>query len=180
MNTAYIIGAPGAGKTAVMRELTSDGLAAQRRMPVPHIVYEGGLVGSGLFDVAQIGVDREGFGGTDGLSMAIQPKAVAWVKSDPYAWLLGEGDRLSNLEFFETCTRVGRLWVFYLQVTPDVLAERRGRRRSDQNVSWLAGRESKVRNLLDCIWLPVTRLDANQLLPKELAAKIVEVIHARS
>lgn len=174
MNTIALIGEPGIGKSTVFAELTRDGLAVQRRFPIPHVVYDGGLVEARMMDVAQLGKERGGFSGTDALGMNIQPKAIAFIRQHRYMWLLSEGDRLANDEFFATCKEVGVLHLFAMIAPPEVAQSRRWSRHSKQNQSWVDGRITKTLNLIER-WNP-HRLDARQS-PKELATEIVEVVH---
>lgn len=156
MNTIYLVGEPGVGKSTFMAHLTKDALAIQLNNPMPHVEYEGGipwLRGT----VAQLGKDRTSFSGTDALSMGIQEMAVEFVKVKPYDWLLCEGDRLSNDAFFAACRDAGRLFIFWLTGEQEA-EERRLARGSHQNESWVAGRRSKVQNLMTR-W-PHTELDA--------------------
>jgi predicted nucleotide kinase in modified base biosynthesis len=175
VNTVYLIGPPGVGKSSVMDKLTVDGLAVQRRSPVPHIVYEGGLLWARMQGVAQVGRMRGSFYGTDALSMAIQPKAVEWVTTAPFEWLLGEGDRLATEGFFEACTKAGKLRVFALLAKPGALIERRRHRKSDQDEVWMRGRETKVANLVRD-WNAVV-MWTDDMTPFDVALAIIKEIH---
>lgn len=147
----YVIGVPGSGKTTLVRELV---LGRRRRVipaPFAHTVYEGGLV--------QLGRDRETHGGTDALSMSVQPKVVAALEAGAWERVLAEGDRLANVGFFEAARAAGySVDIALLDVPLGTAADRRGERGTDQDERWLRGRVSKVENL---------REHANLVLPGE-------------
>lgn len=142
----YVIGVPGSGKTTLVRQLV---LGRRRRVlskPFAHTLYEDGLV--------QLGRDRLGHGGTDALSMNVQPSAVAALQTRAWQRVLAEGDRLANTAFFEAARDAGYgVDVVHLKVPPELAAQRRTERGTDQSATWLAGRESKVRNLAERIAL---------------------------
>jgi hypothetical protein len=142
----YVIGVPGCGKTTLVRSLV---LGRRRRVmakPFAFTTYEDGLV--------QLGRDRLGHGGTDALSMSVQPSVVAALGARVWQRVLGEGDRLANLAFFEAARDVGySVDVLHLRVPPEVAAARRAERGTTQDEKWLTGRESKVRNLAERVAL---------------------------
>lgn len=156
MNLLYIIGVPGAGKTTLMRELV---LGRRRRVvpkPFAHTVYEDGLV--------QLGRDREQFGGTDALSMSVQPLVTAALETRTWSRVIAEGDRLANPSFFTAARNAGyEVDVALLDAAPELATERRADRGSDQSDSWLRGRASKVDNLRDhvTIFLDAARTPAD-------------------
>lgn len=151
---AYLIGAPGSGKSTLMRALTTGLPRAQVTKPFAHIVY---FDRTGVVAGVQLGGDDPTFAGTDRLSMNVQPQAVKFVdqftKQCPSAVIVGEGDRLATRSFL---TQFGGT-VAWVDTPPDVAAARRAARRSNQNVSWVRGRETKVANLVRD--LDVVRLD---------------------
>lgn len=171
MNTLYIIGEPGVGKSTLMAELTADNFMIQHRNPIPHIEFDGEVPWLPGKTVAQLGRVREYFSGTDALALNIQPKALAFIASRPYDWLLAEGDRLANEAFFLACQKAGRLHLVYLD-SGGVAVERRLARGSNQDEEWVKGRVTKVRNLLDK-FPPDLTLDA-RLSPEELSDKVKE------
>jgi dephospho-CoA kinase len=136
----YLIGVPGSGKSTVMREL----LAGQRRrvstVPFAHTVYENGVV--------QLGRERLEHPGTDCLAMNVQPRVLAMLETGYWPRIVGEGDRLANVRFFEqTRARGYLLEVVLLDCPEEVAAERRGDRGSEQDEKWLRSRVTKVENL---------------------------------
>jgi hypothetical protein len=146
VNVVYVIGAPGAGKTTMVTGalalLNTDPIPLTQ--PIPHVRYG---------DIWHLGHHRQPFGGTDSLSMSIQPVAVQWLHTMNQAHaehprvLLAEGDRLANNSFFtavETCGH--HLTVIHLDAPP-TLARQRSETRSPQTYTWWKGRYTKVTNL---------------------------------
>lgn len=164
MRVMYIIGEPGAGKSTLMRAIFEGVPSVQVAARVPHIAYHR----TGHASAAQLGKEREnGFGGTDAMAMSIQPKVLAWLASEPYPLIVAEGDRLGNDKFFREVRDQGhKLDVVLLGVPPEYAAERRARRGSTQDDTWLKGRQTKVTNLAQ-EWATV-RLDGT-LPPDRLA-----------
>ncbi|HSV39804.1 MAG TPA: P-loop-containing protein [Nocardioidaceae bacterium] len=187
MKVLYVIGLPGCGKTTMVEtalEITCMAPTPVLDGPVPHVRYDDWLW--------VIGKPRDDFGGTDTLSMGIQPKAIEWIANLPlnidYAEpvtgyaptavpdvLLGEGDRLANRGFFATCPN---LTIIYLD-TPIWLARQRMADRAEalgrkpQNESWWKGRVTKVDNLIG--GLPHLRFDG-RLPPYALGADLADLI----
>jgi hypothetical protein len=87
--------------------------------------------------------------------MDIQPKVLAWLKDTKPEWVLAEGDRLANTKFFLAVQELGYdLTLVYLSAPPTVATARRERRaamladKKVQNLKWVQGRITKVRNLI--------------------------------
>ena len=147
MRVVYVIGVPGVGKTTVVEAALAD-LAETRtpvELPVPHERLDVGGVAVG----AHLGKRRAGFGGTDALAMNIQPRVVEWLSGQPYPLILAEGDRLANAKFFRAITALGLAPTVVRLVVdpPDLVWARRQARGSNQNVTWLRGRQTKVERL---------------------------------
>jgi hypothetical protein len=109
---------------------------------VPYLQY---------FDIFILGKYEEGevFSGTDRMSMAVQPEAVKFLAYLPEnAIVLFEGDRLFNNSFLEHCSENYDTKIIYLKTSKDVRTERYKDRGSNQNETWLRGRESKINNIL--------------------------------
>jgi energy-coupling factor transporter ATP-binding protein EcfA2 len=135
----YLIGPPGVGKSTLMdmllKKYTEPFTGRPISKPFAHVTYPGGVY---------LGALRESFPGTDALSMSVQPMVQAFIAQWQPARIVGEGDRLANEKFFTFLREQGyKLTVVYLQAGAATLAQRRSGRGSNQNASWMAGRETK-------------------------------------
>lgn len=172
---AYVLGVPGSGKSTLLRALLPVPVG-YRPTPVPHLLYatsDGTRIAG-----AQIGADHPRFPGTDRLSMAIQPKAIDWVRTAPVPILVGEGDRLATQAFLAALFASTTEATVLLLVCPeDVAAERRRGRGSAQSEQWLRGRRTKIDRLVAALGDRVVRLDARE--PVEvLCATAIERVPA--
>lgn len=159
MNLLYIIGVPGSGKSTLAAELVKGRRRRVEDVPFVHTVYEDGLI--------QLGRERLGRSGTDALSMSVQPHVVAALETGMWPRVLGEGDRLTNRKFFEAAREAGyRVDVVLLDAPPDLAAQRREGRGSEQSESWLKGRETKIAGLRG-----LATITLNGSLPVEALAR---------
>ena len=62
--------------------------------------------------------------------------------------ILFEGDRLFNTSFLEHCVENYDTNIVYLSTDKEVRIERYKERGSNQNETWLQGRETKIANIL--------------------------------
>lgn len=145
MSVLLIGGRPGTGKsTLVSRFLNNKETETLQLAPLVkavHLVEE---------DIYVLGTYEEGesFPGTDRLSMAVQPKATEWLKSNPDKKVLLEGDRLFNLKFITSLEDSGiDFQVLVLEVSEQELVERYRRRGSNQSEKFLKGRKTKVEKI---------------------------------
>ena len=137
----YLIGYPGSGKTTAMAQAMGviDRVELQ---PFAHTVYADGLI--------QLGRARDVYGGTDTLSLSVQPRVIDWIGESVADVIVGEGDRLANSKFFTAVEALGRdVRIVYLKC-PEVIARRRAWERGSRfNESWLKGRITKVDRLVE-------------------------------
>lgn len=144
MKAIYLIGIPGTGKSTIMKEFmkTQSGEWKQDR-PIDlldtHV--------NGNFRVLGKYEEGETFSGTDRLSMAVAPKAIEWISTQPNELILGEGDRLNNAGFFEACG--DSLTIIHLTVS-DAERERRYKERgSDQSEKFIQTTRTKCANIVE-------------------------------
>jgi len=154
----YIIGIPGAGKSELAGALVRGRRRRVQHLPVLHTVYEDGLV--------QLGRERFRFSGTDAMSMSVAPRVVEVLKTGVWDRVLGEGDRLTTRGFFDAAATAGyAVDVALVDTPPELAAERRASRGSDQNDAWLRGRATKIRNLREYVTIVLDgRKPVNELV----------------
>ena len=145
MKVIAIGGEPGAGKSTLMKRVIEH-----FKMEPKYDSYK--LVPYLLSDnVYVLGKYEEGqtFSGTDRMSMAVQPEAIKFLKTLPSnAVVLFEGDRLFTASFLEHCNENYDTTMIYLKTNKEVRQERYKERGSNQDETWLRGRESKISNIL--------------------------------
>lgn len=147
LSLLYLIGEPGVGKSTTMQTLTAGLERVYAGTPLHHeILRQPGEVAT---IAMELGRTREGYPGTDTLALNANPKAINFVSWRPAPIMLAEGDRLANMAFLEAAQQAGyRVHVAHLTAAdPAVPAARRAGRGSQQNESWLKGRQTKVTNL---------------------------------
>lgn len=140
-------GIPGTGKTTLVKALLATKGDWQATKPVPLLdaLYSPSL------DLYILGryPENEVFGGTDRLSMAVQPKAKAFVESTN-SHVLFEGDRLFNLSFLTHVKELGKhgLHIVSLETEETELPSRYASRGSNQSEKFIKGRRTKVAKVL--------------------------------
>lgn len=167
----YLAGAPAAGKSTLMATLTHALTRTPSLQPFPHDLLcpapgthickcvcarlpdapQGPCVceaGAGPIAV-ELGRRRDRFAGTDALALNISPKVTAWLRHTEHNLILGEGDRLAHLGFLAAAELSGFTpHLIVLRAPRDVLDARAVARGSaGQNVTWRAGRATKVERL---------------------------------
>ncbi len=173
----YIIGQPGAGKTTVLRQALDGCHCLRVRQPFCMTWYHRDDVAVPEERGVQLGAERYPFGGTDALSMAVQPKVVEWLSGTAFTHVVAEGDRLGNEKFFRSVNELGwRLTVAWLSTPDQVAAQRRALRAAHngtaaQNPVWLKGRVNKVFKLAHGWATPEWCLDGNATV-EELAVRL--------
>ena len=145
MKVIAIGGEPGAGKSTLMKRVIEH-----FQMEPKYDAYK--LVPYLLKDnIYILGKYEEGqtFSGTDRMSMAVQPEAIKFLKTLPSnSVVLYEGDRLFTASFLEHCNENYDTQIIYLKTNKEVRTERYKERGSNQDETWLRGRESKIANIL--------------------------------
>jgi dephospho-CoA kinase len=150
MKVIAIGGEPGSGKTTLMKEIINHyGVEPKYEAYklVPYLQKD---------NVYVLGKYEEGevFSGTDRMSMAVQPEAIKFLATLPKdATVLFEGDRLFTASFLEHCLDKYELSIIYLSTTKEIREERYKDRGSNQNATWLQGRETKISNIMSNMML---------------------------
>ena len=147
----YLIGYPGSGKTTVMAKVlgairwNGEPIRMVERVeqqPFAHTIYPDGII--------ELGRQREVYGGTDTLSLGVQPKVLDWMAKSDAPLIVGEGDRLANSKFFAAVEALGRdVQIVYLKCPELVARHRAWDRGSRFNESWFKGRITKVNRLFE-------------------------------
>lgn len=136
----YIIGEPGVGKSTLVGWLTEGLSYEETDSPFAFRRYDCG--------VTELGRRREAFSGTDALAMDVQPKVAAYIEAVQPRLLLAEGDRLANGKFFAFLKEQGYDLTIYALTGARAAERQRAQRGSHQDATWLAGRQTKVQNLV--------------------------------
>jgi uridine kinase len=145
MKVVAIGGNPGSGKTTLMKRILNHYQLEPKYESYKLVPYlqKGNVYVLGKYE------DGEVFAGTDRMSMAVQPEAIKFLSTlSANSVVLYEGDRLFTASFLEDCVDKYDLSIIHLATTEDVREERYKERGSNQNETWLAGRESKINNIL--------------------------------
>lgn len=178
----YVVGAPGVGKTSLMRQLKSPYLVGDAARAWPgSLLWLTLLYGHNHVAGVELGRERDSFGGTDALGMAVMPQALAWLGRAPLPQLvLGEGARLGTVRFLAELGNRADLTVVHLTASPQALADRRAARGSNQSPAWMRGAETRARNTATTLdrqysGVRVIELDATDATPAELSAYVTEV-----
>lgn len=156
----YLLGLPGVGKSTALEAAIADWRHVEdRTTPFAHRVFTEGIV---------LGRYREGFPGTDTLSMSVNPLAVDFVRRTP-GLIVGEGDRLANRAFLGACPE---LTLIHLDAPPRIARERARMRAAalgvkEQDASWWKARITKIDHLR--ARFPHHTIDASQ--PAEQVAR---------
>ena len=148
MRVIVIGGEPGTGKTTLMKDIMSKFDLEEHFKDFFLVPY----YATPRRDLFVLGIYNKGevFGGTDKMSMAVQPSALAFLDDidESNTTVLLEGDRLFNNSFLEACKASGYdLHVIVLRTSDDLKIKRYAERGSEQDPVWLKGRKSKVENV---------------------------------
>lgn len=143
-NLLYLCGAPGVGKSSVMRALREPwDQEVMNGSSVPHVRLR--HPASGVPVGIELGVPRASFPGTDALSMSIGPRAMRWVLDQHGPFAMAEGARLATRPFLGGCATQGvRVTLVQLLADPELLEERWRARGAKQNPSWRKGAATRA------------------------------------
>ena len=183
MKLLAIIGPPGCGKTTVMKRILAkvggEDITARSGLLDYHVGNR--VIVLGKYEPSAV------FGGSDRLSMAVQPDAESFLlrmaEDKGFDAILWEGDRLGNASFFRHARQCGDFRLLALEASPEVLKARRDGRSGvvgkAQDATWLKGRESKVWRLKQDFFGEERRIDTDEQV-HELLEEIVEWIRTPS
>lgn len=165
MKVIYLIGMPGTGKSTVMKEFMAT-QSGDWKMDRPIDLLDTHINGK----IRILGKYEEGetFSGTDRLSMAVAPKAIEWISTQPDELIVGEGDRLNNAGFFEACG--DNLTIIHLTVSDEERERRYKERGSDQSEKFIQTTRTKCANIIE-------RFGDQQTLFGEEKGCVVEMRH---
>lgn len=144
----FVVGAPGAGKTTLVRALLGDLLNySTTNPPRPKwtIAHDGSICAAGwyvghTFD----GADRVPYNGANAALMYWR----RWLWDTPLA--IFDGDRFSNMSTVDWMNVEGaRIRCVRLDASATTLDCRRKLRGSRQNAAWMKGRETKARRFAE-------------------------------
>jgi len=145
MKVIAIGGEPGSGKSTLMKKLIEVFEVEPKYNEVKLVPY---LQKDNIYILGKY-EEGEVFSGTDRMSMAVQPEAIKFLATLPEdSVVLFEGDRLFTASFLENCAEKYDTKIVYLQTEKATRKERYAERGSNQNETWLAGRESKIANIM--------------------------------
>lgn len=145
MRIIAIGGEPGSGKTTLMKALMEKYPTEKKYDSFKLVPYhqKDSLYILGKYEEGEV------FSGTDRMSMAVQPAAIEFLGTLPSdSVVLFEGDRLFTASFLENCLDKYDLDIVYLSTEKETREERYKERGSEQNETWLAGRITKINNIL--------------------------------
>lgn len=164
MKIVIVGGMPGTGKTTLMKQWMSKyrWMASHKEVKlVPFYVVEN--LGKRIYVLGKY-EEGEVFGGTDRMSMAAQPEVIKFLDSlSGDIVVVMEGDRLFTPSFLEHCSEKYTTRIFVLTAEKELLATRYADRGSNQDPTWLKGRESKVNGILTNMML----MDNTEVYPHE-------------
>ena len=145
MKLIYLIGMPGTGKSTVMKKLLTSigGWSRDKPIDLLDTHVSGNLRVLGKYEESEV------FSGTDRLSMAVAPKAIEWLSTNPDETIIGEGDRLNNKAFFEKAKELGELHIIHLTVSDDERERRYKERGSEQSDKFIQTVSTKCKNIAE-------------------------------
>lgn len=162
MQIIAIGGEPGSGKTTLMKEIINHYGVEPKYDSFKLVPY---LQKDNIYILGKY-EENEVFSGTDRMSMAVQPEATKFLSTlTNDSVVLFEGDRLFTASFLEHCLDKYDLNIIYLSTTKQIREERYKERGSNQNGTWLQGRETKISNIMSNMTLMfnVTKYPNNTL-----------------
>jgi gluconate kinase len=145
MKLIYLIGMPGTGKSTIMKELMirMGGWTIDKPIELLDTHISNNLRVLGKYSEGEV------FSGTDRLSMAVAPKAIEWLSTNPNETIIGEGDRLNNKAFFAKAKELGELHIIHLTVSDEERERRYKERGSEQSDKFIQTVSTKCKNIAE-------------------------------
>jgi chloramphenicol 3-O-phosphotransferase len=142
-----MIGQPACGKSTIMRAFL-ERVAPWQEVELTKLVPSLYNKGTDTHVLGRYAKDAP-FPGTDRFSMAVQPQAIQFVKDNPTANIVFEGDRLGTQSFLEFCADQPdtEFHLMVVSVSDGTLEVRHVNRGDTQSEIFKKGRETKVSNL---------------------------------
>lgn len=137
-------GLPAAGKSTIVKNIIKS--------LGKHKIFKYGTVRGEFYEpnIYVLGKYDRKFGGTDTLSMAVQPHAERFIKNmkDKEIVILYEGDRLFNRSFIKKIIDTGINHSLYMIIAdPDIIDKRHSERGDTQSEQWIKGRKTKYNKI---------------------------------
>ena len=145
MKVIGIGGLPASGKSTLVKKL-------RNKLGKPKLFKYGLVRGENYDNVYMLGQYNKKFGGTDTLSMAVQPHAEKFLEAmkDKDCVIFYEGDRLFNDSFISYIVKMKCKYSFYMLIAkPDEIERRHIERNDTQSEKWKKGRETKYKRLFE-------------------------------
>ena len=184
----YVIGPPGSGRTTLVNRLLAD-LPLLPPVTVwadPHTRLfgqpflrkgPGGDTPSGIL----LGHRRDPYGGTDALSAAVNPVAVAWANhpdgAQRWAAVVGEGRRLANVAFLTALAAHTDLTVIRLNAPTDTLIARASTHpvAGEKPLTGMV-RVARLVRQLHKVGIPVQHIETHEVSPDLLVSDVHSMI----
>lgn len=157
-------GEPATGKTTIMKSFLSKNRHDDWLDQIPEKLVP--TTFSMIHNLHVLGTYSEGelFGGTDRMSMAVQPMATKFIQ-ETTANILFEGDRLFNQSFLEMIADMPNveLQIIYIIANKNIIHDRHVSRNDSQSEKFIKGRVTKYENLRSNFTLmPYTKTFVNE------------------
>ena len=175
-NLTMIAGLPATGKTTLMRHIRTGlgkglpcGVGTKGKCGLLNYEAFPNHVILGYYD------DASTFAGTDKLSMAVNPDALKFLKSNTKDVLV-EGDRLFNMKFLDGAKALGydvRIKLCQVVGMPELL-RRYKQRGKMQSQSFIKGRHTKICNITN--HYPTDCIDTTHPLPMEEIKSLIPMV----
>ncbi len=171
-------GIPGTGKTTLMNAIMkniADDWVAEKPADLLDSIYSKSR-DTYVFGKYSPYYDAEGYAqGTDKLSMAVQPKAIEFIK-ETKSNILFEGDRLFTASLLEVCVELTDVETTIIILSADDIEKRYAERGSEQSEKFIQGRKTKYDNIAKNFFLWDNIVEMKHNTPEDTQA-IISLIH---